>query len=471
MHVARSTRLFILSVIMCATFTPLLHAQFEFRGSTPISTGPYTVAFGDFNGDGKIDAAVAVYSSGSVAVLLGNGDGTFRPATYYAVETGPEFIYTADLRRNGILDVVVSNLTSQSISVLLGRGDGTFDMSFPLPLNGQPNFAGVGDFNNDGYPDVYAAVGDSVSCGCIAVLLGNGDGTFRSPLYTPTSASVFAAGAGHFTASGNLDVVAGENFGGSQMEVLLGDGDGTFRHGATYATSSLPNSFAVSDFNGDKKQDLAVALPLSGAVTIFLGNGNGTFQQASTIPGVFPAAIQTADFNGDGITDFVVTTGLNSQTASVYLGNGNGTFRSFMNFSAGNGAAPFVADVNGDNQTDIVIANNLGNAVVTHLNTGVVTFSPSTPLNFKTQKVGTTSVPQVVTLKNTGTATLNVASVKATGQFGMTTSCRAKVAVGASCKISVTFSPKSQGTKSGTVTLEDGASTKPQVIALAGVGN
>jgi hypothetical protein len=471
MRIYPTARLAALAVVVCACLDPLLNAQFEFRGSAPISVEPYTVAFGDFNGDGKTDAAVADYGGASVAILIGNGDGTFKPATYYPVETGPEFIYTPDLKQDGTLDIVVSNLTSQSISVLLGRGDGTFDMSFPLPLIGQPNFAGVGDFNNDGYPDIYAAVGDSVSCGCIAVLLGNGDGTFRDPILTHLAASVFAAGAGHFTNSGNLDVVAGESFGSSQIEVLLGNGDGTFRHGTVYATSALAESFAVADFNGDKKEDLAIDTPLSGSVTIFLGNGDGTFQQSSTIPALFPAAIQSADFNDDGIADFVVTTGLYSQTVSVYLGNGNGTFRSFMNFSAGNGAAPFVADVNGDNQTDIVIANDLGNAVVTHLNTGVVTFSPSSPLNFKTQKVGTTSAPKVITLKNTGKTTLKIASMKTTGQFGMTSSCQSKVAAGASCKISVTFSPKSQGAKSGTVTIEDGASVKPQIIALSGVGD
>jgi hypothetical protein len=129
-----------------------------------------------------------------------------------------------------------------------------------------------------------------------------------------------------------------------------------------------------------------------------------------------------------------------------------------------------VGDFNGDHKPDIVVPDYANEDVIILLNTGVVAFSPTTPLNFKKQQHGTTSAPQTVTLTNTGKTALTISAMKATGQFGMTTTCSATVAPGANCAISVTFSPKTTGAKSGTVMIEDSASSKPQVIELSGTG-
>ena len=75
-----------------------------------------------------------------------------------------------------------------------------------------------------------------------------------------------------------------------------------------------------------------------------------------------------------------------------------------------------------------------------------------------------------MTLTNNGTSALKISSMNVTGQFGMTTTCKARVVPGANCTIKVTFSPQTQGAKSGTVTINDSASTQPQVIALSGDG-
>jgi hypothetical protein len=109
--------------------------------------------------------------------------------------------------------------------------------------------------------------------------------------------------------------------------------------------------------------------------------------------------------------------------------------------------------------------------MITLLNTGVVSFSPTAPLNFKKQQHGTTSAPQTVTLTNTGKAELKISAMKASAQFGMSSTCGKEVAAGSNCTISVTFSPKTQGAKSGTVTINDSASSKPQVIELSGTGS
>jgi hypothetical protein len=104
------------------------------------------------------------------------------------------------------------------------------------------------------------------------------------------------------------------------------------------------------------------------------------------------------------------------------------------------------------------------------LSTGVVAFSPDTPLSFGGQKPGTTSPAKTVTLTNTGKSALEIHSMKALGEFGVTSICGKSVAADASCTISVTFSPTSAGGRVGTVEINDSASSKPQVIALSGTG-
>src|SRR5579863_360129 len=83
--------------------------------------GPQAVVMADLRGDGKLDA-VELATDGTVAVYLGNGDGTFRsPSRFYAVGTGPEALAVADLNHDGKPDIVVANLSSATVSVLLGN--------------------------------------------------------------------------------------------------------------------------------------------------------------------------------------------------------------------------------------------------------------------------------------------------------------------------------------------------------------
>jgi len=100
----------------------------------------------------------------------------------------------------------------------------------------------------------------------------------------------------------------------------------------------------------------------------------------------------------------------------------------------------------------------------------VVSFSPTTPLNFEKEAVGKTSAPQTVTLTNTGSAELKIQSMKASAEFAVTSTCGARVAPGAECTISATFSPTKQGAQQGTISIIDNASSKPQVIELLGTG-
>ena len=137
---------------------------------------PCCVAVGDFNGDGKLDLAVANVQSHQVSVVLGQGDGTFGdPIPSSAGEWFAKSVTAGDFNGDGKLDLVVANQGSHTISVLLGKGDGTFHAPVQYAVGTGPVYVVAGDFNGDGKPDLAVATGS----GNVSVLLGKGDGTFH----------------------------------------------------------------------------------------------------------------------------------------------------------------------------------------------------------------------------------------------------------------------------------------------------
>src|SRR5581483_9992565 len=307
----------------------------------------------------------------------------------------------------------------------------------------------------------------------VSVMLGNGDGTFQPPKDNSIFSSNAPLGLGDFDRDGNLDVAVPESPGGLGLGILLGNGDGTFREGAEYALGSA-STVTVGDFNGDHKLDLAAIVAGSNPVQIFLGNGDGTFQLGASYFANYSAGLSNADVNGDGKVDLLLVTlvlpsGLTRFT--TMLGNGDGTFQPPLSYSSFPQATDIgLGDLNGDHQPDVVVADSLGNAVDVLLNTGVVSFSPTTPLSFTPQLVGTSSAPQNLTLRNTGTVALSIASISTKPPFHLSTTCQSSVPPGGDCTLSVTFEPSVIGFKSGVVSLNDSASSKPQAIELNGIG-
>jgi hypothetical protein len=470
---AQGTGLVLVGVLAMSRFAA---SQFETRGNSLTNYGPSSIAVGDFNHDGKMDLAVAAGASNSntVAILLGNGDGTFRRALYYTVGVGAISIVAADFNNDGNLDLAVASQSSY-IGILLGNGDGTFQAPTQSPpVQAFEQFVTVGDFNGDGKPDLVAFSANN-PCKCISVLMGNGDGTFQNAVTTQPPFPVATIGVGDFNGDGKLDLATAGTFGtSSSVNILLGNGDGTFQYGASYPGETSPNTIAIADFNGDHKLDLAIANDQGVGISVLLGNGDGTFQKAVDYSVEFPTWVTVADFNGDHKLDLVVANPFFFlfSGVTVFLGNGDGTFQPGAVYPIPKKEASYVAvgDFNGDRKTDLAVTDNLNNDVVVLLNTGVVAFSPTTPLAFPFQLIGTTSPPQTVTLTNTGASALQITSMKASGQFGLSSTCGSSVAAGANCTISVTFSPTSQGTKLGTVTISDSASSKPQVIEIGGAG-
>jgi hypothetical protein len=459
-------------------------AQFESRASLSVGGLPNSLAIGDFNGDGTLDVAeVNTASPGSVEILLGNGDGTFKPGAAYVVPFA-FYLVAASLRNNGILDLVLGGASTDDIYVMLGNGDGTFRSPTAYSTTAESKMVALGDFTGGGNLDVVTLEGTSAQgtiCNCVEILPGNGDGTFGAPITTPVPYNVtgFALAAGDFNDDGKLDLaVSGGYFSSYQVDILLGDGDGTFNAAGYYPVSATPQSIALGYFTGDKtKLDLAVANYLGSSVSVLLGNGDGTFQQSVYYPTESPTWVVAQDLDGDGNVDLAVSNaGLGLVVppgASVLKGNGDGTFQPAVFYRAGSRTEVnyvAVADFNGDHRPDLALVDVVGAEVVTLLNTGDASFSPATPLNFGEEAVGATSKARTVTLTNTGGRPLEIKSMKASPEFGVRSTCGASVASGSNCTISVRFSPTKQGTKHGTVEIIDSASTKPQVIELLGTG-
>jgi hypothetical protein len=336
----------------------------------PVGSGPFDLVVEDFNNNGNKDVAVANSDSSDVTVLWGNGNGTFLdPGVTFSVGDFPVAIAAGQLTNDTNLDLVTANDGSFNLSVLMGTGSGA---SFNGPTNsdagGSPEAVALGDFNNDGKTDVATA---ELFDDTVTVRLGNKDatGTFGLAFSTDVLGSPFGLAAANLVGDSNLDLVVALND-LSMVAVLTGNGDGTFAApdctadptpAGCYLVGTSPAGVALADLNNDLKLDIVVANEDSDDVSVLLNNGDGTFGPATSLDaGVlsFPEVVRVADFNGDGKPD-IVSANSGADSVAVFRGKGDGTFEAADIFDTG-GTSPFsvaVADVNNDQQPDILTAN------------------------------------------------------------------------------------------------------------------
>jgi hypothetical protein len=246
---------------------------------------------GDFNGDGNPDTAVSIFVVGNgswvVTVFLGNGDGTFRPQQDYLAGSGIYFLTTGDVNSDGKTDLVTSNSFDNTVSILLGNGDGTFRSPVNYSTGTGPGPIAVTDFNGDGKADIVdLTCSPNPFCQALSslnVLLGNGDGTFQAHSDRALNFNGNALAVADYNRDGKEDlaITASVDQDHKQVSVFLGNGDGTFQDPTNYATG-LGFSVIAADFNGDLKVDLAVPNPVE--VSLLLGNGDGTLPARKGLP-------------------------------------------------------------------------------------------------------------------------------------------------------------------------------------------
>ncbi len=350
-----------------------------------VNTYGGSIAVADFDGDGKLDLAINSSWGGlgtyGVAILPGNGDGTFKPALGpYSTGLGGE-LFALDLNGDGKPDLAVWG--SSFLTLILNQGNGIFPNRSTLATALNPYGAVSGDFNGDGIPDIAVDAYNNSQNGVASVFLGNGDGTFQPRQDTSVSISPTLMAAGDFNADGHLDLlIAGTVGGGSQgFFTLLGNGNGQFQSPHNQSTSATVVSLAVGDFNGDHKLDVAAAISNSSAVSIYLGAGNGTFGSPTSFPtgptgGSSPVGnVLVGDFNNDSILDLAVST---NAGVSILLGKGDGTFPTYSSVVSGETLVA-VGDFNGDGKPDLVLGE-LTSHVSVALGNGDGTFQP--PVQF-----------------------------------------------------------------------------------------
>ena len=363
-----------------------------------VPDGAATVATADFNHDGKVDLAVVYTGSftnsgqtaGGVAILMGNGDGTFQNAVSYPAGGNALQETIADLNGDGKLDIAVA-ADSGSITVLFGNGDGTFHAGpvITAGLGQGPVSVIAADFNGDNKLDLASANED----GTVSILLGNGDGTFKAPQNVKAASDCVYLAAADLNKDGKLDLVV-TNLNPGLVAVLKGNGDGTFGAPAVYNATFGPTGVIITDFNHDGKMDIVIGAGSpdiiapdfgSGDVEVLLGNGDGTFQGGALIPAaVRPTSIVAGDLNNDGKPDLVVAN-QGSDSLTILLGQGGGAFTAAAPFTltsqGGNSVGPSsvaLADLNGDNKIDLAFADSAAGNVAIALGSGNGSFGAPT---------------------------------------------------------------------------------------------
>ncbi len=499
---------------------------------------PQSMVQGDFNGDGILDLVTTDADGSEFCVSLGKGDGTF---TFLGAVNGARFsgvIAVGDFNGDGKLDVVQPDFANDSADVFLGNGDGTFQNAIEYPAGIEfPGYVAVGDFNGDGVADIIAGT----DFGSFSVLLGNGSGGFNPPIVLTSTTSLGSMWVADVNHDGKLDLVAVSlSNGAPNIAVLLGNGDGTFQPEADYAVPFGLFAITVGDFNGDGILDLAsvsgpqgggLKVGTAGTLSYLFGKGDGTF--APAVDYLAPSAadaIAVGDFNNDGLLDVATAAGNGSVSTYLQTTLAVSTFEldfatQTLNTSSpaksvkltNNGAKKVdiqkISIVSYLDASDFSQTNNCGAglaprafctvevtfspvtvpfyaqpliAALTINSTApgpqsvdlsgdetVLTLSPST-LNFGTVAVGQTSAPMSVTLTNLSAQSEELLSEKFVGanrsDFAQTNNCTGLLEPNSSCTISVTFTPGAAGARSAQMTPESGNTYSPHPVTLSGTG-
>ena len=319
----------------------------------------WPISVNDMNNDGHLDIIMSSYE-GILDIHLGDGNGTFVRTTRYVISCSPQYISVGDMNNDKQLDIVVVSYDNRSINVLLGYGDGSFTRPATYPTGRFPTMSIFADLNNDTQMDIVVANSGEPS---ISLLLGNFNRVFnyQMTLITGAESHPQSFATGDFNNDTHRDIAVA-NLGTNNVGIFLGHGNGSFSTQTIYPTISSPSVIAVADLNNDTHLDLVVLSSNHSSFAAHLGDGHGSFIHHTTdSTGVRaqPKSLSIADFDNDHIPDIIVT---NSEVSNVvvFLGHGDGTFAHGEEFWIGSETHPFavaVADFDKNKKLDFAVAN------------------------------------------------------------------------------------------------------------------
>jgi hypothetical protein len=369
MRLSRALRFFALFAVPALASTPQFNTRQDINTNFQHLTG---LAVGDFNGDGKPDIAVTDSAQKHVVVYLNSGNGSFSSPITTTIQMGAlgaGAIVAGDFNEDGKQDLIVGTIAGPQANIFLsGNGDGTFTQGQTLPGSfGFFSAAGV-DINHDSHLDLIAG-----GNGTLYVYLGDGHGNFTLQPFTNQGPgdAFFSVVSGDFNNDGKVDFVV-TAYNANNLRYFAGNGDGSFATPSVVSSIDIftPRFLASADFNGDGRPDLLLGVP--SVASIFLGNGDGTFQLnnspfLSTPPPIRPflttagaPVVAAADMDGDGKIDAVAADSA-SNSMNVFLNDGSGKFpQTTPDFTTSVPAAYNqlqVADLNGDGLSDIIATN------------------------------------------------------------------------------------------------------------------
>lgn len=322
--------------------------------------------------------------AGAIQSTLGGkvGNGSYSAESSIATGVNPWTVETGDFNNDGVTDLMTGNLGGDDISVILGNGDGSFRsaVSYALDANINPRAATTADFNGDGNLDIASAnnAGDNVS-----ILMGRGDGTFAGHVNYAAGDGSRWVEAADYNNDGFADIATVNEFDGT-MSILLGRGDGTFNAKVDYANSVGSRTATAGDLNGDGNLDIVTTSEGASNISVYLGRGDGTFQnQVTYATGGTARNAVIEDFDGNGTMDVAVTNsttlgGLGPGNIAIFSGSGNGTLSLASTLSVaatGDSRGLFSADINGDGTKDLVATREVDDSVIFFANDGSANFT------------------------------------------------------------------------------------------------
>jgi hypothetical protein len=337
-----------------------------------------TLDAADIDLDGDLD--IVTSGNGGItgvpaSVLKNNGNGTFQAPVNYNTSNGTMFAKFRKLNNDNYPDLLFGKIAPYDFGVAMNNGDGTFGPVVTYSVNS----CGWGDidaFDIDGDGDLDVVICEADACPGITesglrvyFSKNNGDGTFAAPYYIVIDPNPYTITAGDFNRDGKLDL-ATANWGtygaNNWIDVIMGNGDGTWQSPVLYEVGQGPNGIVTADFNHDSILDIATCNSGSGGLgaetmSVLLGNPDGSFQPAVTLYGSYSAdllgttGITAGDVNRDGNIDLMVSN-YGSNDISIYINNGAGQFDFKYRYGAGWAAEwPFYADFTGDGVKDIAV--------------------------------------------------------------------------------------------------------------------